>query len=134
MAKNFTVPQVPGSKRSSKTRDYTHAVIYRFDDQRYAAELDKRLTEVRNSDVYRRDFEYDTRLATQAVLYPNNTEFARAVAILDERGHTFEAYVEFMCRKESDHTAKTLRENTGKWFVERGYWASSEPALPTPRR
>lgn len=67
MAKTFTVPQVPGSKRTSQTRDYTHVVIYLFDDKRYAEELEKRMAEIRTSEVVRSDFNYHTLCANAVV-------------------------------------------------------------------
>ena len=133
MTKTFTVPQVPGSKRSSKTRDYTHAVIAKFDSDRYAAELDKRLAEIRTSKINRSDFDYYTLCANAVVGetvystrgYTVKQEQAdEARVVLARKGQTFEAYVKFLCDEEVEQTADVLRRKTGQWSVQT--WSMSE--------
>lgn len=131
-AKNkFTVPQVPGSSRSSH-RVYTHAVICKLDVDRYAAELPERLASL-DDGTERSNFAFHSRIVQVGVggswdprrnFTVSQVEFEESVAALDERGRTYGEWLAFARARHAARTASILESDRGEYQVLQ--WSMSE--------
>lgn len=125
MKKTFTVPEVPGSKRSS-FRDYTHAIIGQFN---YDLQL-QRVGEIYDVDIS--NFKYyksisakkagDTELVTGCVTPWTRIIEQREIdectrALVNSGCETAEQYAEKCRAKRIEDCLADKAKNEGKWAV-----------------
>lgn len=120
----FTVPQVPGSSRSSK-RAYTHAVICQFDAERYAADLPNRLSAIETNRTLADDLRYHTKVRAVGVggvwselgSKVDQRQFDSAIKVLAERGDTLDLRIVNAKNTEKARTARSLAQDQGNYSV-----------------